>query len=133
MASDPKRVFELTDRAMAFMDSCHASARPFFLQLSHYAVHTNIEATVASLDAVQKTEPGRRHRHPGMAGMTMDLDVSLGQLLSKVRELGLDNNTYVIYMSDNGGVPNIPGAKKYDKSLNEPPVSYTHLTLPTKA
>ena len=120
VASDPKRVFELTDRAMAFMDSCHASARPFFLQLSHYAVHTNIEATVASLDVVQTTEPGRRHRHPGMAGMTMDLDVSLGQLLSKVRELGLDNNTYVIYMSDNGGVPNIPGAKKYDKSLNEP-------------
>ena len=35
-------------------------------------------------------------------------------------ELGLDDNTYVIYLSDNGGVPNIPGAKKYEKSLNEP-------------
>ena len=55
-----------------------------------------------------------------MAGMTMDLDASLGQLLAKVDELGLDDNTYVIYLSDNGGVPNIPGAKKYEKSLNEP-------------
>ena len=52
--------------------------------------------------------------------MTMDLDASLGQLLTKVDELGLDDNTYVIYLSDNGGVPNIPGAKKYEKSLNEP-------------
>ena len=52
--------------------------------------------------------------------MTMDLDASLGLLLAKVHELGLDDNTYVIYLSDNGGVPNIPGAKHYEKSLNEP-------------
>ena len=120
VVSDPKRVFGLTDRAMGFVDSCHALGRPFFLQLSHYAVHTNIETTSASFDKVKGTEPGRRHRHQGMAGMTMDLDASLGQLLAKVHELGLDDNTYVIYLSDNGGVPNIPGAKKYDKGLNEP-------------
>jgi len=120
VVSDPKRVFELTDRAMGFMDSCHALSRPFFLQLSHYAVHTNIETTQASFEEVRATESGQRHRHQGMAGMTMDLDASLGQLLTKVDELGLDDNTYVIYLSDNGGVPNIPGAKKYEKSLNEP-------------
>ena len=43
VVSDPKRVFELTNRAMAFMDSCQSVSRPFFIQLSHYAVHTNIE------------------------------------------------------------------------------------------
>ena len=37
--------------------------------------------------------------------MTMDLDASLGQLLAKVDELGLDDNTYVIYLSDNGASP----------------------------
>ena len=83
VVSDPKRVFELTDRAMGFMDSCHALSRPFFLQLSHYAVHTNIETTQASFEEVRATESGQRHRHQGMAGMTMDLDASLGQLLSE--------------------------------------------------
>ena len=47
---------------MRFVDSCHALARPFFLQISHYAVHTNIETTPASLGKVGMTEPGRRHR-----------------------------------------------------------------------
>ena len=63
---------------------------------------------------------GNRHRHAGFAGMTLDLDESLGKILEKVEELGMSERTYVIYMSDNGGVPNIPGAKKYDQSLNHP-------------
>ena len=41
-------------------------------------------------------------------------------IMKKVKELGIENNTYIIYMSDNGSVPNIPGAKKYEKSYNYP-------------
>ena len=52
--------------------------------------------------------------------MTYDLDESLGILLKKIKEFGLQDNTYIIYMSDNGSVPNIPGAKKYEKSYNYP-------------
>ena len=47
--------------------------------------------------------------------MTFDLDEGLGILLKKIKELGIEDNTYIIYMSDNGSVPNIPGAKKYEK------------------
>ena len=52
--------------------------------------------------------------------MTFDLDEGLGILLKKIKELGIEDNTYIIYMSDNGSVPNIPGAKKYEKSYNYP-------------
>ena len=52
--------------------------------------------------------------------MTYDLDEGLGILLKKLKELDIEDNTYIIYMSDNGSVPNIPGAKKYDKSYNYP-------------
>ena len=52
--------------------------------------------------------------------MTLDLDEGLGILLKEVKELGIEDNTYIIYMSDNGSVPNIPGAKKYEKSYNYP-------------
>ena len=40
--------------------------------------------------------------------------------MKKIKELGIEDNTYIIYMSDNGSVPNIPGAKKYEKSYNHP-------------
>ena len=52
--------------------------------------------------------------------MTFDLDQGLGILLKKIKELDIEDNTYIIYMSDNGSVPNIPGAKKYEKSYNYP-------------
>ena len=52
--------------------------------------------------------------------MTYDLDEGLGILLKKLKELDIEDNTYIIYMSDNSSVPNIPGAKKYDKSYNYP-------------
>ena len=63
---------------------------------------------------------GKRHTHLGFAAMTRDLDESLGHIMGKLDELNLTDNTYVIYMSDNGGIPNIPGAKKYTQSLNHP-------------
>ena len=51
--------------------------------------------------------------------MTFDLDESLGILLKKIKDLEL-RIIHIFYMSDNGSVPNIPGAKKYDKSYNYP-------------
>lgn len=38
-----------------------------------------------------------------MAAMTQDLDTCVGTLMKKLDELGIANNTYIIYMSDNGG------------------------------
>ena len=52
--------------------------------------------------------------------MTFNLDESLGILLKKIKDLELEDNTYIFLTSDNGSVPNIPGAKKYDKSYNYP-------------
>ena len=47
--------------------------------------------------------------------MTYDLDQGIGILLDKIKELGIEDNTYIIYMSDNGSVPNIPGGKEMKK------------------
>ena len=55
---------------------------------------------------------------PGFAAMTADLDAGLGALMRGLDSLGLRDNTYIFYMSDNGSVPNIPGAKPYTRSLN---------------
>ena len=112
---DPKKIAQVTRRATTFLDSCAISQRPFFLQVSHYAVHSNIEAKESSLDAMELLSRCERHKHLGFAAMTRDLDESLGQIMRKLDELDLTDNTYVIYMSDNGGVPNIPGQRNTPK------------------
>ena len=47
--------------------------------------------------------------------MTEDMDLSVGKILEKVKELSIEDNTYVIYMSDNGAVEQILGSKKTNK------------------
>ena len=117
---DPKHIFSLTGRAIDFISSCNEEKKPFFLQISHYAVHTNIESTKESFSQFEEKPKAINQKNQGFAAMTLDLDIGLGILLKKIKELGLDENTYIIYMSDNGSVPNIPGAKKYEKSYNYP-------------
>ena len=117
---DPKNIFSLTERAIEFIVSSKAEKKPFYLQISHYAVHTNIESKEKSYAQLKEKPKGAQQKDPGFAAMTFDLDDGLGILLKKIKELGIEDNTYIIYMSDNGSVPNIPGARKYEKSYNYP-------------
>jgi arylsulfatase A-like enzyme len=116
--NDPKHIFDLTDRAIDFM--AENVNRPFYLQISHYAVHADIEAQSGTLEKYNAKQLGVRQKNPGFAAMTEDLDAGLGKLLVAIDSLELADNTYIIYMSDNGSVPNIPGAKKYEESYNYP-------------
>ena len=96
-----------------FMAEASASNRPFYLQVSHYAVHASIQATPGQIEAFESKAAGVRHVDTGFAAMTADLDAGLGALMRGLDSLGLRDNTYIFYMSDNGSVPNIPGAKPY--------------------
>ena len=120
LKKDPKNIFSLTNKAIEFITSNISNKTPFYLQISHYAVHTNIESTEKSFNRLKDKPKGVQQKDIGYAAMTLDLDVGLGILLKKIKELGIEDNTYIIYMSDNGSVPNIPGAKKYEKSYNHP-------------
>ena len=120
LKKDPKNIYSLTNRAIEFMNSSTLEKKPFYLQISHYAVHSNIESTQESYIRFKDKPKGLFQKDQGFAAMTYDLDQTIGILLEKVKELGIEDNTYIIYMSDNGSVPNIPGAKKYEKSYNYP-------------
>ncbi len=100
---NPKRIFEVTERSMAFMDRQVAARRPFFLQVSHYAVHIRTMARKETLAKYQKLAKGSHHDRADFAAMTEDLDSGVGLLLDKIEELGIGDNTYVFYTSDNGG------------------------------
>jgi arylsulfatase A len=119
-SNDPKKIYSLTQRSIDFIEQQSKSNNPFFLQLSHYAVHSNIEATKRSLEKYEQKEKGKIHKNTYFAALTEDLDDSVGILLDKLQELGIANNTYVIYCSDNGAVPTLPPRKKYKHSYNFP-------------
>lgn len=108
ITEDPKQIFGLTHRVCNFIEETHATGKPFYVQISHYAVHLDIYAREASLENVRERGVGEKHNDPQFAAMTEDLDEGVGQLLNKVHELGLQGSTYVFFMSDNGGRSNLP-------------------------
>ena len=74
--------------------------RPFFLYLAHWAPHTPLQATKADYDALSHIE---NHTEQVYAAMIRSLDRGVGQVLDKLKETGLEDNTIVIFTSDNGG------------------------------
>ncbi|MEK7950009.1 sulfatase-like hydrolase/transferase [Luteolibacter soli] len=105
--SDAKRSYSITDRALAYLDSRVGGGTPFYLQVSHYAVHEAIQCTQASYDAFAGVTPGVRHNNRYYAAMTRDLDLNVGRVLARLDELGIRNSTYIIYQADNGAPQNM--------------------------
>ncbi|MEM9280958.1 MAG: sulfatase [Verrucomicrobiota bacterium] len=117
---DPKRVDSITDKALHFIDFSHASGRPFFLQVSHYAVHLDVYYREETLKKYQELPPGKKHNMPEFAAMTEDMDTSIGRILDKLEERDLLGNTYIIFLSDNGGRNDIPKAPPIVEHRNAP-------------
>jgi len=79
------------------------SGQPFFLYLSHYAVH----APLQSKDSLTKKYEGKtptEQKNPVYAGMIESMDDATGKVMSVLEELGLTGETLLIFTSDNGGV-----------------------------
>lgn len=118
---DPKRIDTITDKALHFITRNHANDRPFYLQVSHYAVHLDIYYNAATLKSIKKNStPGRKHNMPEFAAMTADMDAGIGRILDLLVKLDLLKNTYVIFMSDNGGRNSIPKAPDSKIHRNAP-------------
>lgn len=73
--------------------------RPFFLYLSHWGVHSPLQATRADYEAVGDIGP---HRLRVYAAMIRALDRSVGRIMAKLEAEGLADNTLVVISSDNG-------------------------------
>ena len=103
---DPKEIFSLTRRGMAFMEENVKAGRPFYLQLSHYALHTPTQARPESIERFRKQLSGGRHIDTEYAAMTWDLDESIGRIFQTLEDLKIAEETYVVVMSDNGAAGN---------------------------
>jgi len=103
---NPKRIFSVTQRANTFVEQQVRAGRPFFMQVSHYAIHVRYHALEATLQKYQQKILTRQKPRPEdalYAAMIEDFDTGIGMLLDKLDELEMADKTYVIFTSDNGG------------------------------
>ena len=117
--------------ALDFIDRHHE--RPFFLFLSHYAVHTRMlghDELVAEYERKPGSGKGRdaSNNNPHLAAQLEVMDKGVGLISDKLEELGLSEDTILLFTSDNGGelrvTSNAPlrGGKSelYEGGIREP-------------
>ena len=93
----------LTEHAEKFMEA--NKDRPFFLYLSHFAVHIPLEARPELVEKYRnKPKPTTGVGNPIYAAMIEHVDQSVGRILKKIGELNLADRTVVVFFSDNGGL-----------------------------
>ena len=117
LKEDPKLTNSLKQRSVAFLEQMAKEGNSFFLQISHYANHTWVVADPDDFDKQPMKESNPMEAL--YRAMTVALDRSVEGVLDCLDQLGLAENTYVIFTSDNGAVPSLPPSKK-PRRMNTP-------------
>lgn len=136
----------LTNEAIRLIEE-RDPARPFFLNLWHYAVHTPLEAPDPLVEKYrkkardlgldpegdcetgeffqihlrrsQRVERRIRQSHPVYAAMIENMDTNIGRLLKALEASGEAEDTLVIFTSDNGGLSSSEGSPTCNAPLAE--------------
>lgn len=95
--TDGDRLDNQSDAALRFIDLHHD--KPFFLYLSYFAPHVPLASSGKYLDRFPGEMPERR-RHA--LAMISAVDDGVGRIMEKIRQHGIDDNTLVMFIGDNG-------------------------------
>ncbi|MCF8379014.1 MAG: sulfatase [Bacteroidales bacterium] len=100
--NDAHNVDTITNLALDFMKRNRNN--PFFLFVSHNTIHDPLKEKYETIRKYEELKAiGEPENNPVIAAMIERLDQSCGRIFEKVQELGLENNTIIIFFSDNGG------------------------------
>lgn len=122
-------VDRMNEEATHFIDR-QDNKKPFFLYLSHYAVHTNVVGKPADVDYFRAkpgagksapsadnsvNDPYKKYpadfwankNNPHLAAQLRVVDAGVGTILAKLKEKGMLENTIVVFTGDNGGESNV--------------------------
>ncbi len=91
----------LTTDVLKFIDG--NKENPFFVYFSLYAVHTPIQAKKEITQKYVNKMPDRGQDNPKYAAMIETTDVAMGRIIERLKALNIDDNTMIIFFSDNGG------------------------------
>ncbi len=103
--NDPKAIFEETAQAIDVIERSAKEGKPFMLYMAFHAVHSEWRAQQEYIDYFSRKTPGKQHNQVVYAAMIKHMDDAIREVVGKLRQLGLDKNTVIVFTSDNGGVP----------------------------
>jgi len=131
---DPKGAVSMTRRAGAFMRESLSAGKPFFAYIAHFATHLDLVSKNQTYEYFKNKKRGVKHDNPGFAAMAKDMDQAIGETLDLVKELGIQDNTYIFIMSDNGGVQHFAQSATVDSDsgiveTHETSVTWRNLPL----
>lgn len=92
----------LTDEAIKFISKNKKS--PFFLYLPYFTVHTPLQGKTALVDKYQSIIGDDQRYNAKYGGMVESMDQNVGRILKTLEDLKIEDNTIVIFYSDNGGL-----------------------------
>lgn len=104
----------LTSEAVNEITKAVKDGQPFYLNMAHYAVHAPFETDKRFIGHYQ--DSSKSDQAKAFATLIEGMDKSLGDLLDKLEELGVAENTLVIFLGDNGGDAPLGGAADYGSS-----------------
>lgn len=108
----------LTQEALKTLDFPIDNKIPFFLNLSHYAVH---DPLMEDERYYQKyLDQGLSKNEAKYASMLEGMDKSLGDILDYLKKRNIDQHTYIIFISDNGGLSLTPTRDGQSHTHNKP-------------
>lgn len=93
----------LTVEAKKALDKAKKLGQPFFLYMSHYAVHVPYDKDMRYYGKY-RNEKGLTENEAAYASLIEGMDKSLGDIMDWLEENDMADNTIVIFMSDNGGL-----------------------------
>ncbi len=96
----------LTIEANKAVDAAVADGTPFFLYMAHYAVHAPWEEDDRYVQAYR--DANLKDNDAVYASMIEGMDRSLGEIMANLKRHGIEDNTIVIFMSDNGAAKQVP-------------------------
>lgn len=105
----------LTIEANAQIDTAVAEKKPFFLYMSHYAVHTPHERDMRFWDRYANAKD-KSDRAKAFATLVEGMDKSLGDIMDHLTKKGIAENTLIIFMGDNGSSAPMGYARGYSSS-----------------
>src|ERR1700710_3090430 len=88
---------EIRDTAFKFLDKAKADNKPFFLWLNPTRMHV-VTHLSEKYESMRNSENGWSIQEAGMA----QLDDDIGSLMKKLKDMGVDDNTIVVFTTDNG-------------------------------
>ncbi len=88
---------EILDLSVKFIDKAHSDNKPFFLWLNPTRMHI-VTHLSPKYEALRNSENGWSIQEAGMA----QIDDIVGSVMQKLKDMGVDDNTIVVFTTDNG-------------------------------